>query len=51
VQGSKTKAANSANCAKWFYGLDATNPEVIEHVKKVIKTAVEDWGFEVLKVR
>ena len=34
VQGSKTKAANSANCAKWFYGLDATNPEVIEHVKK-----------------
>ena len=47
---STWRAANSANCAKWFYGLDASNPEVIEHVKKFIRRAVEDWGFDVLKL-
>ena len=50
AKGSTTKPANSANCAKWFYGLDATNPGVIEHVKNVVRTAVQDWGFEVLKL-
>ena len=50
AQGSSTKPANSANCAKWFYGLDATNPEVIEHVKKIVKRAVDEWGFQVLKL-
>ncbi|GMI13498.1 hypothetical protein TrVE_jg11277 [Triparma verrucosa] len=44
------KPCNSGNCAKWFYGLDPTNPEVIEYVKIVVKRAVEDWGYECLKL-
>lgn len=42
--------ANSANCGKFFYGLDATNPAVRKHVYNTILRAVEEWGFEVLKL-
>lgn len=34
--GSGSVAANSANCGKWFYGLDVTHPEVQAHVKEVL---------------
>lgn len=43
------KPANSGNCAKFFYGLDATNPDVIQHAKDAVKRAV-GWGYEVLKL-
>ena len=42
--------ANSANCGKWFYGLDVTNPEVQEHIKECITTATMNWGYEYLKL-
>ena len=42
--------ANSSNCGKFFYGLDATNPKVREHVHISIRRAVVDWGFLVLKI-
>ena len=42
--------ANSSNCGKFFYGLDAGNPEVLEYVYKCIRRAVKEWGFVVLKI-
>ena len=42
--------ANSANCGKWFYGLDATNPAVRDHVHEAITRAVQVWGYNVLKI-
>lgn len=42
--------ANSANCGKFFYGLDATNPAVRKHVYDTIHRAVSEWGFDVLKL-
>lgn len=42
--------ANSSNCGKFFYGLDATNPQVLEYVYKCIRRAVEEWGYTVLKI-
>jgi len=33
----------------WMLGLDATNPEVIAHVRRVIRTVVQEWGFGYLK--
>lgn len=43
-------AANSSNCGKFFYGLDATNPEVRAYVHHCVRRAVQDWGFNVLKI-
>ncbi|KAK3261905.1 hypothetical protein CYMTET_29214, partial [Cymbomonas tetramitiformis] len=34
---------------KWFYALDITHPEVQEHVRLAIHTAVHVWGFRYLK--
>lgn len=42
--------ANSANCGKFFYGLDATHPAVRQHVHEAVRRAVHDWGFTVLKI-
>lgn len=43
-------AANSSNCGKFFYGLDATHPGVRQHVHEAVRRAVHDWGFTVLKI-
>jgi hypothetical protein len=43
-------AANSSYCGKFFYGLDATNPNVRAHVHESIRRAVHDWKFNVLKI-
>jgi hypothetical protein len=43
-------AANSSNCGKFFYGLDATNPAVRDHARKTIERAVNEWGYTVLKL-
>jgi hypothetical protein len=50
IRNDEGRAANSANCGKWFYGLDATNPYVREYVYGCIRRAVVDWGFTVLKI-
>ena len=42
--------ANSANCGKFFYGLDATNPAVLKHAADIVRKAVHEWGYEVLKL-
>jgi Melibiase len=42
--------ANSSNCGKFFYGLDATNPQVLQYVYDCIRRAVVDWGYRVLKI-
>lgn len=42
--------ANSAHCGKYFYGLDATNPEVLQYVFTCIRRAVQEWGYTVLKI-
>eukprot|EP01041_Mallomonas_annulata_P010610 gene10610-22149_t len=49
-KGSTTKPSNSANCGKWFYGLDVTNPEVQEHIKTCISTLTKHYGFRYLKL-
>ena len=44
------RPANSGNCGKFFYGLDATNAAVQEHVRSHIRTITRDWGFRYLKL-
>ena len=44
------KPCNSANCGKWFYGLDVTNPEVQAHIRDTISTMTGEWGFQYLKL-
>mmetsp|Transcript_45926 Transcript_45926/g.112035 ORF Transcript_45926/g.112035 Transcript_45926/m.112035 type:complete len:1256 (+) Transcript_45926:70-3837(+) len=50
IRNDRGIPANSSNCGKFFYGLDATNPQVRKHVFKAIERAVHDWGFQVLKI-
>mmetsp|Transcript_24647 Transcript_24647/g.57861 ORF Transcript_24647/g.57861 Transcript_24647/m.57861 type:complete len:1092 (+) Transcript_24647:138-3413(+) len=50
IRNERGRPANSSNCGKFFYGLDATNPKVREHVFRSIRKAVQDWGFNVLKI-
>ena len=50
IRNDMGRYANSANCGKFFYGLDATNPEVRKHVYDTIHRAVHEWGFNVLKL-
>ncbi|KAL7550061.1 hypothetical protein ACHAWF_013296 [Thalassiosira exigua] len=50
IRNDRGRYANSANCGKFFYGLDATNPAVRKYVFDAIRRAVDEWGFEVLKL-
>jgi hypothetical protein len=50
IRDDQGRPANSSNCGKFFYGLDATNPHVREYVHMCIRRAVQDWGFSVLKI-
>ncbi len=50
IRNEKGRPANSSNCGKFFYGLDATNPQVREHVFNSVRMAVHEWGFRVLKI-
>jgi alpha-galactosidase len=38
------------NWFRWCYGLDPTHPAVREHVRRLITTAVREWGFPYLKL-
>ncbi|KAA8495593.1 Alpha-galactosidase [Porphyridium purpureum] len=44
------RVANSANCGKFFNGLDITKPAVLEHARKALVRAVNDWNFDYLKL-
>jgi alpha-galactosidase len=33
-----------------YYGLDCTNPAVIEWLKTILKTITKDWGYEYVKI-
>jgi hypothetical protein len=37
-QETGSTPSNSANCGKWFYGLDVTIPEVQTFIKETLKT-------------
>mmetsp|Transcript_5067 Transcript_5067/g.9624 ORF Transcript_5067/g.9624 Transcript_5067/m.9624 type:complete len:1254 (-) Transcript_5067:186-3947(-) len=50
IRNDEGRFANSSNCGKFFYGLDATNPAVREYAFKCIRRAVKEWGFRVLKL-
>ncbi len=50
IRNDRGYPANSSNCGKFFFGLDATNPHVRQHVHESIRRAVHDWGFQVLKI-
>ncbi|RYH31353.1 hypothetical protein EON65_02920, partial [archaeon] len=43
-------ACNSANCGKFFYGLDLTMPSVRSHLHHVLTTVTQTWGFRYLKL-
>jgi alpha-galactosidase len=32
------------------YALDSSHPDVLDHLSKLVNAAVDDWGFEVLKL-
>lgn len=50
----RTRGGRLANAGfnwnRWCYGLDPTHPEVRAHVKRLIGTAVSEWGFPYLKL-
>ena len=48
--GVNNKPSNSANCGKFFYGLDITNPEFQEYIFSVLQTVTKSWGFSYLKL-
>lgn len=50
IRNDEGRLANSSNCGKFFYGLDATNPAVREYAFKCIRRAVKEWGYRVLKL-
>lgn len=41
---------NSANCGKFFYGLDVTNPAFRAYLQETLEVAVSVWGFSYLKL-
>lgn len=50
MRTKKGRIANSANCGKFFCGLDVTNPEVLEHVRQKLTLVSKTWGFKYLKL-
>jgi alpha-galactosidase len=50
----RTSAGRRANAGynwfRWCYGLDPTHPAVREHIRRLISTAVNEWGFPYLKL-
>jgi len=50
LRDRRGKIANSGNCGKFFCGLDATHPEVVEHARSKLKLLCDEWGFKYLKL-
>ncbi|MCC7358670.1 MAG: alpha-galactosidase [Anaerolineales bacterium] len=51
LRQSDGRRANAGfNWFRWCYGLDPTHPAVREHVRRLISTAVQAWGFPYLKL-
>jgi alpha-galactosidase len=38
------------NWSRWCYALDPTHPGVRDHIRRLISTAVNEWGFPYLKL-
>ena len=38
------------NWGEFFLALDVTHPEVLDYIERVIKTAVQEWGYRYLKL-
>ncbi|MBL8968216.1 MAG: alpha-galactosidase [Spirochaetaceae bacterium] len=47
--GKRLRAGFNPIWKGFYYGLDVTHPRVAEYVGEVVRTMVEDWGFEYLK--
>jgi alpha-galactosidase len=50
LRNTRGVPANSANCGKFFYGLDTTHPGVQQHIRQCISTITKKWGFSYLKL-
>jgi len=50
LSDERGRPCNSANCGKFFYGLDITRKEVQEHARETIRRAVKEWNFRYLKL-
>jgi alpha-galactosidase len=46
----RLKANAGYNWFRWCYGLDPTHPGVRDHTRRLIETAVNQWGFPYLKL-
>lgn len=44
------KPCNSANCGKFFYGLDVTHPAYQTYLTHCLQTVTQEWGFRYLKL-
>jgi alpha-galactosidase len=44
------KANAGYNWFRWCYALDPTHPGVRDHTRRLIETAVKEWGFPYLKL-
>lgn len=42
--------SNSANCGKFFYGLDVTNPQCQDYIKEYLQVMTKVWKFTYLKM-
>ncbi len=49
LRNSWSRPANSANCGKFFYGLDITNPEVQKYLEECFRVLYSIWGFRYFK--
>jgi alpha-galactosidase len=51
LRGASGRPANAGYAwYKWCYGLDPTHPGVREHTRRLMETAVRQWGFPYLKL-
>jgi len=50
MKNKRRKMANSGNVGHFFYGLDASRPEVMEFAKRQLEKVTKGWGFNYLKV-
>lgn len=49
IRNDLGRVANSGFSYKFFYGLDASNPEVRKYAHDITKLATEKWGYKFLK--
>jgi len=50
TKGKSYAGFNPGWSGGFFFGLDVTNPGAMEYLRKVIRTAAGEWGYDVLKL-